>query len=68
MSSAPLIVPDYTETVTADPSYGRHDKIMVDMEGWTGTGSLQAFAAFRTNLPGVFYDNDGLEYRLFNNP
>lgn len=68
MSSAPLIVPDYTETVTADPSYGRHDKIMVDMEGWTGTGSLEAFAEFRANLAGNFYDNDGFEYRLFNSP
>lgn len=68
MSSAPFIVPDYTETVTADPSYGRHDKIMVDTDGWTGTGSLEAFAEFRANLAGNFYDNDGVEYRLFNSP
>ena len=68
MSNAPLIVPDYTDTVTADPSYGRHDKIMVDMDGWTGTGSPEAFAEFRANLAGVFHDDNGIEYRLFNSP
>ncbi|UIY28318.1 hypothetical protein LZK73_15220 [Neorhizobium galegae] len=41
---------------------------MFDLEAnWTGTGSQDAFADFRTNLSGNFMDADGLEYRVFRN-
>lgn len=68
MSTRPDVLPDYTDTAEATAYSGRHDKIMIDMEGWSGTGSQEAFAEFRANLAGNFHDENGDEYRLFRNP
>ncbi|AVC49099.1 hypothetical protein RLV_3937 [Rhizobium leguminosarum bv. viciae] len=68
MATHPHVIPQYTDAVEADAQSGRHDKIMVDMEGWSGTGSQAAFAEFRTNLAGHFNDDNGVEYRLFRSP
>lgn len=68
MSIRPDVLPDYTDRVEATPFSGRHDKITVDLEGWSATGSPEAFAEFRTNLAGIFQDEHGEEYRLFRSP
>lgn len=68
MSRRPDVLPDYTDTVEAAAHSGRHDKIMIDINGWWGTGSQAAFDDFRTNLAGTFHDEQGEEYRLFRNP
>ncbi|ANM16338.1 hypothetical protein AMK06_CH01408 [Rhizobium sp. N541] len=41
---------------------------MIDIEGWSGAGTQGAFAEFRANLAGHFYDDAGIEYRLFRSP
>lgn len=67
MSAYPQIIPDYSNTVQPDAQSGRHDKILLDVEGWIGTGSEEAFQEFRTNLAGAFEDQSG-SYSLFNSP
>lgn len=67
MSVYPHLIPDYSDSVQPNAQSGRHDKILVDVEGWIGSGTDEAFRDFRSNLAGLFGDDSG-EYSLFNSP